>query len=212
MLDKIEVLTHNSIRIQSEAGMIYADPFQVKEDYHDAAYILVTHDHYDHFSPKDIAKIATPDTILVVPVTMQKKAQEAAEYVGQIVCVEQTDTIKVGNLTLETIPAYNILKPFHTKGAGWVGYIICVDGCRIYVAGDIDEIKEAKEVKCDIALVPIGGTYTMNPKSAADLINTIRPKAAIPTHYGNIIGNPKDAETFASLVDDGITVEAKIKF
>ena len=206
MTDKIEVLTHNSIRIQTGLGTIYVDPFEVKEEYHDAAYVLITHDHYDHFSPKDIAKINTPDTILVVPKNMEKQAGKVADLVSEIVTVMPGTSAKVKDLELEMIPAYNILKPFHPKSAGWVGYIMNVDGERIYVAGDTAATAEAKEVKCDVALVPIGGTYTMNHKSAAELINIIKPKVAIPTHYGKIIGKPEDADKFASLVEAGITV------
>jgi L-ascorbate metabolism protein UlaG (beta-lactamase superfamily) len=87
-----------------------------------------------------------------------------------------------------------------------------VDGKRIYIAGDTDETKENKAVKCDIALVPIGGTYTMDAKKAAELINALRPEVAIPTHYGSIVGNPGDGEIFAELVKEPIKVDIKLKF
>ena len=110
-------------------------------------------------------------------------------------------------LEFDAIPAYNSLKPFHPRSAGWVGYILHIDGKRIYIAGDTDATKEAKDVKCDIALVPIGGTYTMDAKKAAELINVIRPDVAIPTHYGSIVGSEEDAKVFAANVKDPIKVE-----
>ena len=167
---------------------------------------------YDHFSPEDIEKVAKSDSILVVPEKMQVKAQEVAGVVGRIETVKPGVYREMNGLEFETVPAYNILKAFHPKSAGWVGYILRIDGKRIYIAGDTDATKEAKEVKCDIALVPIGGTYTMDAKKAAELVNTLRPNVAIPTHYGSIVGKPSDGETFAQYVKDPIKVEFKIAF
>ena len=124
----------------------------------------------------------------------------------------QGESLDINGLHLETVPAYNIMKPFHSKGAGWVGYIIETDGKRIYIAGDTDATNEAKAVKCDIAMVPVGGTYTMDTKAAAALVNEIRPEVAIPVHYGNIVGSPRDGEVFASLVKEPVKVEQKIRF
>ena len=104
------------------------------------------------------------------------------------------------------------MKPFHNRGAGWVGYIIRTSGKRIYIAGDTDATKEARAVKCDIALVPIGGTYTMDAKKAAELINEMQPEVAIPVHYGTVAGKPSDGEEFAKLVKAPVKVECKIKF
>ena len=115
-------------------------------------------------------------------------------------------------LKFETVRAYNLLKPFHPKSAQWVGYILETGGKRIYIAGDTDATKEAKAVKCDIALVPIGGTYTMDAKKAADFVNEIRPEIAIPVHYGNVVGKPSDGEVFAGNVKDPVKVEFKIRF
>ena len=212
MVDNITVNTQNSIRIASRVGMIYVDPLGINDDVHDADYILITHDHYDHFSPEDIEKVAKSDSILIVPEKMQGKAQEVAGAVGRIETVKPGVYREMNGLELETVPAYNILKAFHPKSAGWVGYILRIDGQRIYIAGDTDATKEAKEVKCDIALVPIGGTYTMDAKKAAELVNTLRPNVAIPTHYGSIVGKPSDGETFAQFVKDPIKVEFKIPF
>lgn len=207
MVENIKVFTHNSIRIQNGSKAIYIDPFEMKQAPHDADYILITHDHYDHFSPSDIAAVAKAETVLVVPEKMADKTDKVKESVGKIETIAQGETKDINGFVLETIPAYNTLKPFHMKSAGWVGYIFEAFGKRIYIAGDTDVTKEALGVKCDIALVPIGGFYTMDPKAAAELINVIKPETAIPTHYGSIVGSPEDGAKFAALVNDPIKVE-----
>ena len=210
MVDKIDVFKQNSIRIKSDVGTIYIDPFKIDDETHDADFILITHDHYDHFSSEDIAKIKKDTTVLVVPEKMEAKAVKESG-IKEIETVKPGTYHEIGNLELETIPMYNILKPFHPKAAGWVGYILKINGKRIYIAGDTDATKEAKEVICDIALVPIGGTYTMDAKKAAELVNEINPEVAIPTHYGSIVGKLSDAKVFAANVKDTIKVVEKIK-
>ena len=212
MTKNIKVNEQNSIKIKSKYGMIYVDPFRIREKANDAAFILIPHDHYDHFSPEDIAKVGGKNTILVVPEKMEEKALEVAGLVKQIVTVKPGEHREVERLEFDTVPAYNIGKPFHKKDAGWVGYIFRIDGKRIYVAGDTDATVEAEAVKCDVAIVPIGGTYTMDAKQAAQLVNTIRPGAVIPVHYGTVVGNPREWEVFKANVADGIKVEFKISF
>ncbi|MCR4685317.1 MAG: MBL fold metallo-hydrolase [Lachnospiraceae bacterium] len=212
MVAQIEVFTQNSIRITTGERKIYADPFKMSRSPKDADFILITHDHYDHFSPEDIQKVAGKNTILVAPEKMEKKAEEVRDFVSRIVTVEPGNSYEVEGLSFETVPAYNSMKPFHPKHAGFVGYILEIDGKRIYIAGDTDATKEAKAVKCDIALVPIGGTYTMDAKAAAELVNLISPSVAIPVHFGEIVGKPEDAKTFAGLVNEPIVVEEKIRF
>ena len=206
MTENIRVFTQNSIRIESAQGVIYIDTFKMNEAPHDAAYILITHDHYDHFSPEDIEKVANENTILVVPEKMRLKADKISGIVKRIETVLPGTGMEIDGLGIEAVPSYNILKPFHPKSAGWVGYILNIDGERIYIAGDTDLTKEAKEIKCDMALIPIGGTYTMDAKKAAELVNIIKPKTVIPTHYGSIVGTAKDADAFAKLVDESIDV------
>ncbi|MBP5281363.1 MAG: MBL fold metallo-hydrolase, partial [Lachnospiraceae bacterium] len=145
--------------------------------------------------------------VMVVPESMEKKAKEAEKLVGKIATVIPNESYDMDGFRLETVPAYNPLKPFHPKGKNWVGYLIEVDGERVYIAGDTDDTKEAKTVHCDIALVPVGGMYTMDAKKAAELVNTIRPKLAIPTHYRAGIGSENAGEEFAKLVASDIKVE-----
>lgn len=210
LTENLTVNAHSSIRIQDGNRVIYIDPFQIKKETHDADFILITHDHYDHFSPEDIVKVAKPDTILVVPGTMMGKAREVAGSVGDIRMVKQDESGDISGLTYETIPAYNVGKNFHQKNAGWVGYILTLGGKRIYIAGDTDRNSDNEKVKCDIALVPIGGTYTMDAKEAAELINLIQPEVAIPVHYGSVVGSKSDATGFSKNVKAPVKVEIKL--
>ncbi|MCR5674688.1 MAG: MBL fold metallo-hydrolase [Lachnospiraceae bacterium] len=212
MADNIEVFKQNSIRIRDRLGAIYVDPFQTEGSPADAAFVLITHDHYDHFSPEDIEKVICDRTVLVVPENMQGKAEGFTGRVAEIVTVKPGESREISGLEVETVPAYNSLKPFHPRSAGWVGYILTIAGKRIYIAGDTDATKEAGAVRCDIALVPIGGTYTMDAKKAAELVNTIGPETAIPVHYGGLVGKPSDGKVFEENVKPPTKVEFKIPF
>lgn len=212
MTENIEVFTQSSIKITDGENHIYIDPLGIKEEFCDADYILITHDHYDHFSPEDIKKVACENTVLIVPEKMKSKALKEINFINKIESISPNQNKKINNLYIETIPAYNIIKPFHLKIFGWVGYILEIGGKRIYIAGDTDKTKEAEAVHCDIAMVPIGGTYTMNAKKAAELINIIQPEVAIPTHYGSIVGNKNDGELFKKNVKAPVKVELKLRF
>ena len=211
MTENIRVLTHSSIRIQSGDTVLYVDPYKVSGRPQDADYVFITHDHFDHFSPEDIEKVSCNKTVLVVPEKMRDKVLQEADETRGIIPVKPDSPYDINGFSFETVPAYNRLKPFHPKTAGWVGYIFCLDGKRIYVAGDTDATPDAKKVRCDVALVPVGGTYTMNASQAAELVNTIRPAAAIPTHYGSVAGSAADAESFRDKVDPAVHVEIKME-
>ena len=203
LADRITVNTQSSIRIGDGGKTLYFDPIEIPGEPHDADVIFVTHSHGDHFSPADIAKIAKPGTVLVCPETMAERAGEC----GLPLCtVEPEKSYEAGGIAFETVPAYNPAKRFHPRANRWVGYIAEVSGQRVYVAGDTDATDEAAAVKCDLALIPIGGTYTMTPPEAAGLINRMKPDAVIPTHYGTGVGSPADGKTFAAGVADGIDV------
>ena len=211
MTENIRVLTHSSIRIQSGDTVLYVDPYKVSGRPQDADYVFITHDHFDHFSPEDIEKVSCDKTVLVVPEKMRDKVLQEADETRGIIPVKPDAPYDINGFSFETVPAYNRLKPFHPKTAGWVSYIFCLDGIRIYVAGDTDATPDAKKVRCDVALVPVGGTYTMNASQAAELVNTIRPAAAIPTHYGSVAGSAADAESFRDKVDPAVHVEIKME-
>lgn len=208
--EHITVPTHSSIRVQCEAGTLYFDPFHLQDEPHDADVILITHEHFDHFSPEDIEKIAKTDTLVVVPESMKTKAEKELPSCCRMMTVKPGARYQTGKLEIETVPAYNRLKPYHPKGNGWVGYLIQTGEETIYVAGDTDATVEAAQVRCDIALVPVGGTYTMNAKQAAELVNRIQPVVAIPTHYGSVVGSKDDADVFVRNVDPSIAVEIKM--
>ena len=211
MTENIRVLTHSSIRIQSGDTVLYVDPYKVSGRPQDADFVFITHDHFDHFSPEDIEKVSCDKTVLVVPEKMRDKVLQEADETRGIIPVKPDAPYDINGFSFETVPAYNRLKPFHPKTAGWVGYIFCLDGKRIYVAGDTDATPDAKKVQCEVALVPVGGTYTMNASQAAELVNTIRPAAAIPTHYGSVAGSAADAESFREKVDPAVHVEIKME-
>ena len=210
MTENIEVFINNSIRIRDRIGTIYIDPYEMKEEPHDADYIFITHDHYDHYSPEDILKVVGDATVLIIPEKMEGKISGISGKMRKDVMVKPGMFYEVEGLEFDTVPAYNTIKPFHMKSAGWVGYILRIDRQRIYIAGDTDVTKEARAVRCDVALVPIGGTYTMNARQAAELINEIQPEVAIPVHYGSVVGGKADEEIFITNVKEPVKVEIKL--
>lgn len=199
MLDNIEVLYHSSIKIEKEKT-IYIDPFKIDKKYNDADIIFITHDHYDHYSEEDIDKVMKEDTTIIIPENLLPKLLKKKINSNAIIVVEPNKEYSVQDIKFQTIPAYNTNKPFHPKEKGWVGYIIEIKGIKYYIAGDTDITKENKKVKCDVAFVPVGGTYTMDFKEAVQLINEIKPKIAVPIHYGSIVGTKKDAIDFVQLL------------
>ena len=196
----IEVLCHSSIRIE-EGKIIYIDPFRVDTTYNDADYVFCTHAHYDHFSPEDIEKVRKEDTKLIITKDIEEKAEEFFKK-ENILVVEPGNEYQIGELKFWTTYAYNVNKAFHPKENKWVGYIIEINHKKYYIAGDTDNIKEIQDIKCDIAFIPIGGTYTMDYKEAAQLANQIDAKQIIPTHYGSIVGDKTDAIKFKELVQN----------
>lgn len=207
-VSNIYVNTQSSILIDY-GKKIYIDPLDIEESSGDADYIFITHDHYDHYSMKDILKIQNDNTVFVIPASLEKNLRNNFQA-GSLISVAPGNAYETPDFTFETIPSYNKVKPFHPKRAGWCGYVVDIDGTRIYIAGDTDDTKEAETVRCDIALVPIGGTFTMNYKEAARLINKMKPKYAIPTHYGGLVGSKSDGDEFKKLVDTDIKVEIKL--
>ena len=203
MLNNIEVLYHSSIRINKEKT-IYIDPFKIDRNYNDADIIFVTHDHYDHYSEEDIDKVINENTVIVIPEELLTKVLKKEINKEAIVTVEPNKKYMVQGIKFETVPAYNINKTFHPKENDWVGYVIELNDVKYYIAGDTDITEENKKVKCDVAFVPVGGTYTMDFKEAAQLVNEIQPKVAVPIHYGSVVGTKQDAEEFIKLLHTNI--------
>lgn len=187
----IQWLGHASFRICYEDKVIYVDPWKLKESVSDATLVLVSHSHYDHYSPEDIAMVSGPDTKLIASADVIAKAKAGEAILPGL-------TVALEGIWLKGVAAYNPDKQFHPKASNWVGFVIEIGSKRIYYAGDTDLTEEMKALKdIDVALLPVGGTYTMNSEEAAEATMHIKPKLAIPYHWGDIIGGRNDAEQFA---------------
>lgn len=204
-MPNIYINARSSIRIEG-TKIIYFDPFKITEDKHDADVIFVTHEHYDHFSPEDIKKVANESTILVVPESMkQMLPEEVDESFAEIKFVKVEDAgtdLVIDDILVKWVRAYNIDKPFHTKERDWVGYIVTLDGETYFVTGDTDGNEDNSSVKCDILLVPCGGKYTFDAEEAAEFTCKIKPRKVIPTHYTDVPGESEIGEKFKQTVQD----------
>ena len=198
----IKLIAQNAIRIEQENWIIYFDPFDLRGNYQkDASIIFITHSHYDHFSPKDIEAIKKENTKIVVTEDLFKKVIQLGFKEEDVLVVLPNNEYEIDGVKFKTIPAYNTNKNFHKREYDWVSYIVEIENSLIYVAGDTDITEEALKVKCDIACVPVGGTYTMTAEEAAELIKQILPrKYAIPTHYETVVGSKYDALSFKELL------------
>ena len=200
MINSIDVNYQSSIRVEG-GKVIYFDPFKIEREAHDADMIFITHAHYDHLSPEDIEKIRKEDTIIVVP--------ESIEFEGKYGVVPG-ESYEIDGVKVLTVRAYNTNKPFHPKDNNWVGYVVEINGEKIYVTGDTDAVDEVKGTSCDVLCLPIGGKYTMDASEAAECTNVIAPATVIPTHYGEIVGCKEDADIFKSKVSGNIEVQIKL--
>jgi L-ascorbate metabolism protein UlaG (beta-lactamase superfamily) len=190
----IHWLGHASFRIEDGARQIYVDPWKLSGEHPKADVIFLTHAHYDHFSIEDIAKIKKEGTVYFAPKDV------AYQLKGTVIAVVPGEVYNVGDLKVRTIHAYNIDKKYHPKQSNWVGYVISLStGQRIYHSGDTDFTPEMRTVVTEFALLPCGGTYTMNAKEAAEAANVFKPQALIPMHWGDIVGSKADAEEVKKL-------------
>jgi L-ascorbate metabolism protein UlaG (beta-lactamase superfamily) len=196
-------LGHDSFRLDGPP-VVYFDPWRLSGNPPIADLVLISHQHSDHCSPSDIKKVSGATTIVVA------SSQAAKEIPGARV-VSPGDKLSLNDIEIEVVPAYNVNKfrapgvPFHPKADQHVGYIVSMYGIRVYFAGDTDHIPEMEAFDCDIALLPVSGTYVMTVAEAAKAAQTITPKIAIPMHYGAGIGAADDGVKFKTLYD-GITV------
>lgn len=180
----INVNFQNSIQIDNE---IYIDPYELETNLNKAKYIFITHPHYDHFSLNDIKKVLTKDTKLIIPSICLNDILAANIPKNNIYVVEPEKNYKIDDLSIQTTRAYNINKPYHKRDDNWLGYIIKRNNISYYIVGDSDLINEMNTIKCDVLFVPVGGVYTMDYTTAKKLVEIIKPKIVVPTHYGRII-------------------------
>ena len=197
-LKNIHWLGHAGFRI--DAGRtLYIDPFQIGPG-PAADLVLITHSHYDHCSPEDLAKIVRDDTVIVT------EKSSAATLSGNIEVLAPGDAVNLAGIGIEAVSAYNTDKAFHPRANGWLGFVINVDGVRIYHTGDSDFVPEMAGIEADIALLPVSGTYVMNPEQAVAAARAINPEYAIPMHYGEIVGTAQQAATFKAALEGSIKV------
>jgi len=191
MAVEIKWIRHASFRVAGAEAVVYVDPWKLPDAPHDADIVLVSHGHYDHCSPPDIAKVSKADTSVIAPA-------DTIEQLHAANAVTPGETLTIRDVTVEAVAAYNVGKRFHPRGNNWIGAVITVDGRRIYYAGDTDLVEEMSSLAAiDVALLPVGGTYTLDAAEAAKACRAIGCKAAIPYHWGDIVGSAADAERFA---------------
>lgn len=204
MIDRLHWLGHDSFYVQG-SKVVYFDPWDVPESAPPADIILISHAHHDHCSPQDVERLSKPETVIVADY------ESAAQVSGEVRVVAPGDVLEVAGVIIRAVPAYNLDKPFHPKDAGWLGFVVEIDGVSIYHTGDSDHIPEMKGLSPDIALIPVSGTYVMDAEQAINAARDINPKIAVPMHYGKIVGDENDAKRFAQTLKDEIKVVVKTK-
>ena len=182
-------LGHASVMIKTEGTTLYIDPWKIRTTLPQADIILLTHDHYDHYSEQDISVLANDTTRIVAPMP--------TEVVTDI--IKAGDRLEIEDVLIEALPAYNIDKDFHPRTNNWVGYVVHINGKRIYHSGDTDHIPEMKGLKVDVALMPVGGTYTMTADDANQALLNMQAEHVIPIHFGDIVGSLADAQRLSDI-------------
>jgi L-ascorbate metabolism protein UlaG (beta-lactamase superfamily) len=208
MVNNIHWLGQAAVKVTAGGKVIYFDPYQIKEP-DQAHIILISHSHQDHLSKGDISKVTTENTVIIAPKSCESDLASIKK--AKLLLSEPGFKETVEGITIEAVPAYNVDKTnFHPKKNNWVGYIITVDGVRIYHAGDTERIPEMKTFSCDIAMLPLGQTYTMNSvEDAAEAALDVKAKVAIPIHFAMYEGTKEDADKFKKLLEGKVKVVIK---
>lgn len=209
MLTNLHWLGHASFRLDL-SKTIYFDPWKLSANPKKADIIFISHEHFDHFSKDDIALISTENTVIVTDKTVSKQLEEKVTC-KKIETLLPGDSIDIEDVKVKAVASYNTNKEFHTNASKKLGFIVTIDGVAIYHSGDTDNIPEMKDYACDIALLPVSGTYVMTADEAANAALAIKPKVAVPMHYGDIVGSEKDAERFKELLKGKIEVKILLR-
>lgn len=205
MEPKIEWLGHDSFRLTGEK-VIYIDPWKIEQARHDADIVLITHDHFDHFVAEDLERVRGAKTVVVGPAMLEGKVA------GDLKVVKAGDALTIDGVPLEVTWAYNLhpdRQNFHPRAYGGVGYIVTLNGKRIYHTGDTDPIPEMKGIQTDIMLVPVSGTYVCTPDEAAEVVELVHPKLVIPMHWDTIVGTWAEANAFKEKVSVPVEILGK---
>lgn len=206
MLENIHWLGHDSFRFDGSVT-VYVDPWKLPAGQPPADVILVTHEHFDHLSLPDVEALAGPETVVVGPASVTAQVRGPATVT---LAAGECETVR--GVAVTAVPAYNLDKfrapgqPYHPRAAGHVGYVFALDGVRYYHAGDTDAIPEMATVSCDVALLPVGGTFTMTWEEAAGACEVIDAAAVVPMHYGEVVGGVRDAERFRDRCSKPVTI------
>jgi L-ascorbate metabolism protein UlaG (beta-lactamase superfamily) len=210
MADQITWLGQAAVKIQAGGKVIYIDPYQLNKT-DKADIILITHSHGDHLSAADIEKVLTDQSTLIAPQDCFKEFKKS--WKAKVLSLAPGQNTNINNILIEAVPAYNVIKTkFHPKANNWVGYILTIDKIRIYHTGDTERIPEMKNMTCDIVLLPLGQTYTMNSvEEAVEAALDVKAKIAIPIHFGLYEGKAEDAQKFQALLKDKVKVIIKQK-
>lgn len=197
MLDKFTWYKQSSLLWRGNLT-VYIDPWEIPEGEPKADLVFITHAHFDHFSEPDLARVTKEGTVTVAPHDIAAQLRK-----GDVRAVKPGEAIEAAGFQVDAVPAYNARperKDFHPRDNNWVGYIIDLGGTRTYLAGDTDHVPEMGQVKADVAFVPVGGTYTMDVREAAGAVKEIRPKVAVPYHFGFVVGSRSEGEKFVKAI------------
>lgn len=198
IVEKIKWLGHDAFCIEAEK-VVYFDPYEI-DGGRKADLILISHDHFDHCSPEDVAKIRDSQTVIVT------ERNSAKKLTGDLRVLNPGESLAVDDMKIMAVPSYNTDKDFHPKKNSWLGFIVEIEGVKVYHAGDTDFIPEMRDFEVDIALLPVSGTYVMTADQAVQAALAINPKLAIPMHYGAIVGDEQDAISFKEALEGKIEV------